>query len=207
MFLSNATTYAARESLAEHDTAVNLAKSFALPIVDVGALTNICISRFKTWEHYSPSLCRNHEVVERALFKTAEYVRSDAFELARSGLLSSWNSLTLTVDASRDAVGLADVSNTMERLYHWEQDQKGRLASAYAVYFVESNFSSHNLAAINTLLLNISIARLTEWSMVAILRSSYSARESLPGWKPFLESVADALKNNNKVDRLLMGLI
>lgn len=96
--------------------------------------------------------------------------------------------------------------NARDLLYHWEKEKNGRIASAYAVFFVEENFSSQNLEAINALLLTAAPSRLTEWSMVALLRSSFSAKHLLPGWLPFFLAVANELKDNARVSKLLAGL-
>ena len=114
--------------------------------------------------------------------------------------------MSVTSVDQEEALGLLDITSTIEMLYKWEREKKGRLASAYAVYFVESNFSKRNLSAINALMLNASVDRLTEWSMVAILRSSYSSRAVLPAWSLFLDAVKHRLKDNDRAERLLMGL-
>lgn len=120
--------------------------------------------------------------------------------------IANWSLAAMTNNAREDLVGMSDVHNTIEMLYQWEHNDQGRMASAYAVYFVECNFSKNNLSAVNNLLLNASTDRLTEWSMVAILRASFSARASLPAWARFMESVRDRLKDNERLERLLVGL-
>lgn len=127
-------------------------------------------------------------------------------EYHSSNFKAKWVSLVSTNLEKDDSLGLSDVHKSIEILYEWEKERKGRLASAYAVYFVESNFSNRNLAAVNELLLKTSVKRLTEWSMVAILRSSYSARDVLPGWQLFLAAVRNELKHNDRLERLLVGL-
>jgi hypothetical protein len=126
--------------------------------------------------------------------------------LARMSAVASWSGYSLTTTDHDDVIGMADVNKTIELLYKWEHDKKGRVASAYVVYFVEQNFSRQNLSAINNLLLHISAERLTEWSMVAILRSSFSAKAYLPAWSMFMSSVRDRLKDNERLERLLVGL-
>lgn len=101
---------------------------------------------------------------------------------------------------------LANVDTACRQLYFWEASKQGRLASVFAVIFVEKNFAAMNLEAINSLLLQISVKNLTEWSMVAILRASYSAKEKLPAWNIFYKSVKRALDGNERAPRLLAGL-
>lgn len=115
---------------------------------------------------------------------------------------------SLTNEASMADIhdSLANFETAANFLYHFESIHQGRLASVYAVFFVEKNYSARNLDAINSLLLDISPKRLTEWSMVALLRSSYSARHLLPAWGTFLRSVQKAMEGNDRAPRLLAGL-
>ena len=101
---------------------------------------------------------------------------------------------------------ISDHVSARDMLYHWERQDKGRLASAYAVYFVEKNFSLMNLEVINSLLLAAAPERLTPWSMMALLRASYSAKHLLPGWALFYTSVKNELKDNERAPKLLAGL-
>lgn len=41
---------------------------------------------------------------------------------------------------------------------------------------------------------------------VAILRSSYTHGQSLTNWKPFLDNVREANKDNPRINRVLIGL-
>jgi hypothetical protein len=124
----------------------------------------------------------------------------------RVSTFAKWAGVSVTKLSHDESVGLADAYSAMQMLYQWEHNRQGRIASAYAVYFVERNFSARNLAAVNDLLLNVSAERLTEWSMVAILRSSFSARSSLPAWPAFMAAVRERLKDNERLERLLVGL-
>jgi len=101
---------------------------------------------------------------------------------------------------------IADFESARDMIYHWEKHERGRLASVYAVYFVEKNFSLMNLEVINSLLLTAKPARLTAWSMVSLLRSSFSARHLLPGWTVFYQAVKEELKDNERAPKLLAGL-
>lgn len=136
--------------------------------------------------------------------KSASYAWKVNFEHAHA--IAKWSLAARTTDTRGDAIGMSDVSKTIEMLYQWEHNDQGRMASAYAVYFVECNFSNRNLSAVNSLLLNASTDRLTEWSMVAILRASFSARTHLPAWSGFMGAVRERLKDNERLERLLVGL-
>jgi hypothetical protein len=122
----------------------------------------------------------------------------------RSVRLSNNNTFFSEWDRIEDS--LADFSSARDLLYHWEKHAKGRFASVFVVYFVEKNFSRMNLEVINSLLLTAAPHRLTEWSMVALLRASYSAKHLLPGWLVFFEGVKKELKDNARAPKLLAGL-
>ncbi|NNA50657.1 hypothetical protein [Pseudomonas lactis] len=102
--------------------------------------------------------------------------------------------------------GLDGFKEAQELLYHWERHRHGRIASAYAVFFVEKNCEAMNLNAINLLLLTISAKQLTQWSMIALLRASFSAKHVLPAWNGFYEEVKKQLDGNPRAVRLLAGL-
>ncbi len=125
-------------------------------------------------------------------------------EVGRSRVRVGNNTMLSRWDNCEDT--LADYSSARDLIYHWEKHGKGRLASVYAVYFVESNFSKMNLEAINSLLSSASPHRLTTWSMVALLRASYSAKHLLPAWIVFFDAVKEELKNNERAPKLLAGL-
>lgn len=126
--------------------------------------------------------------------------RSAMFELTIS------SSLTDIETSAKPGAALQDLDSTCKMLYHWENHKQGRIASVYAVFFVEKNYAARNLEIINSLMIEVSTRHLTEWSMVAILRSSYSARHMLPAWKPFYRAVKEALAGNERAPRLLAGL-
>jgi len=107
---------------------------------------------------------------------------------------------------SEFATGLDGFKEAQELIYHWERHDHGRIASAYAVFFVEKNCASMNLSAVNLLLLTISAKQLTQWSMIALLRASFSAKHVLPAWKKFHEEVKKQLEGNPRAARLLAGL-
>lgn len=161
------------------------------------ASVNMCASSLHGSRTVSMQKCSS-SFVSAAVGSNSEY-RNSSFR-------SKWAGLVSTSADQNETLGLSDVYKSIEILYEWERERKGRLASAYAVYFVESNFSKRNLSAVNELLLKASVERLTEWSMVAILRSSYSARDVLPGWQLFLSAVKNQLKHNDRLERLLVGL-
>ncbi|QXH68579.1 hypothetical protein [Pseudomonas asgharzadehiana] len=116
-------------------------------------------------------------------------------------LTTKYSALLSSVDLT-----LGNHKKAQELLYHWEGNQHGRIASVFAVFFIERNYAAMNLEAINSLMLTTSVKRLTEWSMVAMLRASFSAKQSLPAWEVFYKQVKLQLKDNPRISRLLAGL-
>ncbi|WP_157642800.1 hypothetical protein [Burkholderia ubonensis] len=102
---------------------------------------------------------------------------------------------------------IREVKRASEFLLSCEQSGNGQLASFFAVYFVEQSFRLRAYENVNTLLDEIDISPLTEWSMIALLRSSFSARKYLPAWSRLLAAVHDKLQAEGKdTKKLLRGL-
>lgn len=154
-----------------------------------------------------PAFCTKFEVMYEG--NVAPYCTNVSVEVShyrpKSSVRVSSNS---TFHSLRENIedSISDHVAARDMLYHWEKQDKGRLASAYAVYFVEKNFSMMNLEVINSLLLAAAPKRLTPWSMVALLRASYSAKHLLPAWSIFYGFVKNELKDNERAPKLLAGL-
>lgn len=100
------------------------------------------------------------------------------------------------------------IERVMSSIVALEREGKGRMASFYIVYVVEDNFRKRRYGEINQLLKEIEIAHLTEWSLIALLRSSFSARLNLPAWNALRDSARKKLEMEGKSARkLLRGLI
>ncbi len=101
-----------------------------------------------------------------------------------------------------------DVQEAKQLICNWERSRQGKIASFYSVFFIESMQRNHEYHEINRLLLEIEVSELTEWSMIALLRSSFQARRHLPAWSTLRDNVLSKLKNDGKdYNRLLSGLI
>lgn len=111
-------------------------------------------------------------------------------------------------DYQRDSTPSAISSKTAAKMISiWELSGQGKLASFYVVYYVEQSFKLREYKQVNSLLAEVDVKNLTEWSMIALLRSSFSARSFLPAWQDLLSSVRAKLQNDGKnTDRLLRGL-
>lgn len=93
-------------------------------------------------------------------------------------------------------------------IYKWEKTKQGKIASFYSVFIIETMYKNREFEEINRLLKEVDVSSLTEWSMIALLRSSYQARKHLPAWTLLLGAVTHKLKNDGKdYNRLLSGLI
>lgn len=100
-----------------------------------------------------------------------------------------------------------EVKNTTDLIYSWEHGGHGKLASFYVVYFVEQSFRLREYEQVNRLLAEVDLPSITEWSMIALLRSSFAARSFLPAWPRLLSSVREWMHSQGKdPDRLLRGL-
>lgn len=100
------------------------------------------------------------------------------------------------------------INRVMSSIVALERDGKGRMASFYIVYVIEENFRNRRYDNINRLLKDIEISDLTEWSLIALLRSSFSARFNLPAWNALRDSTKKKLETEGKSARkLLRGLI
>ncbi|MFQ2249228.1 hypothetical protein ACK32K_11605 [Aeromonas dhakensis] len=102
----------------------------------------------------------------------------------------------------------APIKKTTEMVVSLEKNKLGRIASFYVVYFVEKSFRQREYERVNQLLHEIDVNEITEWSMIALLRSSFSARSFLPAWTHLREEVKDKLEAEGKNHKkLLRGLL
>lgn len=102
----------------------------------------------------------------------------------------------------------APTKKTAEMVVSLEKNNLGKLASFYVVYFVEKSFRQCEYERVNQLLYEIDVNEITEWSMIALLRSSFSARSFLPAWTHLREEVRDKLEAEGKNHKkLLRGLL
>lgn len=134
-------------------------------------------------------------------------------EPSSTGKVSGWLSVNPTVnqfvaDFKRsEPTAIDEVKNTRDLIYSWEHSGQGKIASFYVVYFVEQCFRLRAYDQVNRILREVDLSLLTEWSMIALLRSSFVARSFLPAWPRLLSSVHDRLHSQGKdPNRLLRGL-
>lgn len=100
-----------------------------------------------------------------------------------------------------------DAREARDLICSWEKNGDGKLASFYAVFFVETGFRRREYKKINKLLSDIDVDDITEWSIVALLRSSFFARSYLPAWGGLLSAAREKLEREGKdAHRILRGL-
>lgn len=106
-----------------------------------------------------------------------------------------------------DGVSLEDVEEASHKLATLEHSGNGRVASFFAVYFIERSHKYRAYEAINKLLEDADVDELSPWSLVALLRSSFPLRKYLPAWPPLLEQVRGKLENSGEdAAKILRGL-
>lgn len=93
------------------------------------------------------------------------------------------------------------------QLYALEEAGKHREAAKLIFEFIESNFASLSLDKINSLIEMISLERLSEWSIVGIVRSTYRARHVLGLWKNLYQNARRELHSKgHDANKLLIGI-
>lgn len=101
----------------------------------------------------------------------------------------------------------SDAREAKELICSWEKNGEGKLASFYAVFFVETGFKHREYKKINQLLSDVDVDDVTEWSIVALLRSSFFARSYFPAWGRLLSAATEKLEKEGKdAHRILRGL-
>ena len=75
----------------------------------------------------------------------------------------------------------------------------------FIVWYVEDLKGLKRLKELNEFIGMVNPAANT-YACSAILRSSYTLGQSLTNWKPFLDGVREAHKDNPRIDRILVGL-
>lgn len=100
-----------------------------------------------------------------------------------------------------------DASIINARIYRLERLNRGVESSVYTVFSMDRLMRNNDLSEINRVFESADVSQLTEWSMVALLRSTFSIRRHLPAWRLFYHKVNDKLTHDERpVKRLLFGL-
>ncbi|MBN6527660.1 hypothetical protein JZM32_06625 [Acinetobacter pittii] len=95
------------------------------------------------------------------------------------------------------------------KLVRYELNNEGRKASVYAVIIIDHWFDQCEYDNINSFLsiMLVDINCLTKWSIVSLLRSTYSAKNLLSNWQDFYEKSYEVLEQKNyNAKKLLKGL-
>lgn len=119
----------------------------------------------------------------------------------------NFNSIRLSELRPIEGISLLDAVEAADKIAVWEKSGQERLASFFAVYFVERSHKHLAFEVINKLLLRSDVDKLSAWSLVALLRSSFPARKFLPAWEPLLDAVRRKLDDSGEnAAKILRGL-
>ncbi len=95
------------------------------------------------------------------------------------------------------------------KLVRYELNNEGRKASVYTVIVIDHWFDQCEYENIDSFLyiMLLDINSLTKWSIVSLLRSTYSAKDLLNHWQIFYEKSYEVLEQKNyDAKKLLRGL-
>ena len=94
------------------------------------------------------------------------------------------------------------------KITNWELFEHGMKSSVYSVVLLDYWFDEKRYDRIDELIENLHIQVLTEWSIVALLRTTYSAKHLLSSWEDFYLKAQQRLNHitPKHAKKLLMGL-
>ncbi|KUE88922.1 hypothetical protein ASL20_09895 [Cupriavidus necator] len=96
---------------------------------------------------------------------------------------------------------------TIYQVSQFEASHQGKMAARVILRFVEQSFASRDLIAVSKFVEGLDAAKLSGWSMVAVLRSTFRARHVMPGWRSFLDTAREVLTAREEpVEKILYGL-
>lgn len=102
----------------------------------------------------------------------------------------------------------ADARAVAKHITALEREGHDRLCSFYVVFVIDRHYREHRYDDINEILASVEVSRLSEWSFVALLRSSFSLRNQLPAWFLLRDSAREKLESDGKDFRkLLRGML
>lgn len=102
-----------------------------------------------------------------------------------------------------------EINDVKLKIIRYELTNEGRKASVYTIINIDNWFDNCDYEMVNSLIevMLLDINSLTKWSIVSLLRSTYSAKELLPHWQEFYEKSYIHLEESNYDPRkLLRGL-
>jgi len=159
--------------------------------------------------HVGPSLYEEYAYSTSTSKGIVKNINESCLSFRKQRYISTYSFLTQASESpSKKTSELkAEIESLKSAIYSYEHNGQGKFASFYAVFFVESSFRHRDYKKINELLSDIDINNVTEWSLVALLRSSFSARDYLPAWPKLLSAAKKKLDDEGKdTRRYLRGL-
>lgn len=139
------------------------------------------------------------------------WLRSDYSQTATSALTTYMFATTL--DNARGASSLLrsseqSIASFLSFIRGLDESGQPRAAAKQLMARVEMNLAARNLQWLNELLLEFDPARFSEWSSVAMLRSTFRASHRLPGWRQAYEKSRKVFDDRAlPTDKLLAGLV
>ena len=99
-----------------------------------------------------------------------------------------------------------DIAFNIHCIYELEKAQKGMYASTAVVHYVSLTSAAHDWYSINTFMRDLDVTKLSAWTMMSVLRSTFFCKERLPGYNTFLARSQGQLKDHPNFRKLFYGL-
>lgn len=110
------------------------------------------------------------------------------------------------LETSREKADLA-VKNALISIYELDRAGFGRLAAQEVMLFVESNLRRNGINETNRLLELVDVSKLSNRSLIGLIRSTARLKDKLPAWKlAYLNSRTQVTKQGKNPDTLFVGL-
>jgi len=117
--------------------------------------------------------------------------------------------LAVSYDAIETSCEKADsaVQSVLVSIYELDGKDFGRLAAQEVMLFVEKNLRRNGMMETNRLLELVDASRLSNRSLIGLIRSTARLKDQLPAWKiAYLKSREQVTKQGKNPDALFVGL-
>lgn len=107
----------------------------------------------------------------------------------------------------RDLECTPELPSYLLKIYNLEIIGQHRAASKVVFQFIETHFSSSNLAAVNALLEAIDLKKLSPWSIAGLVRFTSRAKSHLPYWSTvFAQAKKTLTDKGHSAEKILIGI-
>lgn len=111
------------------------------------------------------------------------------------------------LDIIRDLERTPELSSYLLIIYNLEKNGKHRSASKIVFQFIETRFSSSNLAAVNALLEAVDLSKMSVYSIAGLIRFTSRAKNHLPYWANLFAQAKKILTEKGyKTEEVLIGI-